>query len=97
MLHRALDLVYLTLAKRLLVRKLIRVLCFNNEVELGLFAVPQVLPSKNNAEIRIVGADGGWNLAATAVRPPQAALHEGEGQGEATGSLILIVARHGML
>ena len=39
-LHRALDLVDLALTKRLLVGKLVRALCFYNEVELGLFAVP---------------------------------------------------------
>ena len=39
-LHRALDLVYLALTKRLLVGKLIRALCFDNKVELGLLRRP---------------------------------------------------------
>ena len=56
-LQGALDLIDLTFTKRLLVGKLIRTLCFNNEVELGLFGVPQALPAKNNAKIGIVGTD----------------------------------------
>ena len=62
MLQGALDLIDLTFTKRLLVGKLIRTLCFNNEVELGLFGVPQALPAKNNTKIGIAGTDRSWNL-----------------------------------
>ncbi len=76
----ALDLVDLALTKRLLVLKLVRALCFYNEVELGLFAVPSALPSKNNAEIRIVRVDGRWNLV--------------EGQElEKTHNIVIVVGR----